>query len=62
LESETDRYLKMVQLDSKPVTIDKSTIVSRSSMHASPMPTFERVLGPEQLANLTAWLMTQRSL
>jgi len=61
LESETDRFLKMVQLDSRPVTIDKTTIASRSSTHSSPMPNYERVLSPQQVADLTAWLMTQRS-
>jgi len=61
LESETDGYLKMVQLDSEAVTIEKDMISSRSSSHSSAMPSYKRVLSAQQVADLTAWLMTLRS-
>ena len=59
-ESESDRTLYMVQLNGEAVAIDKSTIVSRRNIHQSPMPAFDRVLNPQDLADLAAWLMTQR--
>jgi hypothetical protein len=62
LESETDKFLKMVQLDAKPVSIDKSLIVSRQSVHSSPMPPYDMVVSAKQLADLVSWLMSQRSL
>ena len=62
LESETDKFLKIVQLDAKPVSIDKSLIVSRQSVHTSPMPSYNMALSAQQLADLVSWLMSQRSL
>ena len=61
LDSETESFLRMVQLDAQPVTIEKNNIASRTSMHSSPMPSYERVLSPQQLADLSAWLMEQTS-
>ena len=49
-ESESDRTLNMVQLSGEAVAIDKSTIVSRRNIHQSPMPAFDRVLNPQDLA------------
>ena len=39
-ESETDRTLRMVQLNGEAVAIDKSTISSRQNIHQSPMPAY----------------------
>ena len=61
-ESESDRTLNMVQLSGEAAAIDKSTIVSRRNIHQSPMPAFDRVLNPKDLADLAAWLMTQRGV
>ena len=61
-ESESDRTLNMVQLSGEAAAIDKSTIVSRRNIHQSPMPAFDRVLNPQDLADLAAWLMTQRGV
>ena len=61
-ESESDRTLNMVQLNGEAAAIDKSTIVSRRNIHQSPMPAFDRVLNPQDLADLAAWLMTQRGV
>ena len=61
-ESENDRTLRMVQLNGEAAAIDKSTISSRENIHQSPMPAFDRVLNPRDLADLVAWLTTQRAL
>jgi len=60
-EQENDRVVRLVQINGESVSIDKSTIVSRQSVHQSPMPPYERVFSPSQLADLTAWLMQQRT-
>jgi putative membrane-bound dehydrogenase-like protein len=62
LESETDRTLRMVQLNGEAVAIDKSTISSRQNIHQSPMPAYDRVLNPPDLADLVAWLLAQRAV
>lgn len=62
LESENDRSLNVVQLNGESVAIDRATITNRQSIHQSPMPAFDRVLAPAQLADLVAWLMAQRAL
>ena len=60
-ESETDRTLHMVQLNGDAVAIDRSTISSRRNIHQSPMPPYDGVLSPRDLADLVAWLMTGRA-
>lgn len=62
LDSETDRHLKIIQLDARAATIEKSSIISRRSAHVSPMPPYEEILSPQQLADLVAWLMSGASL
>lgn len=61
LSHETDRMLTLVQLSGETVSIDKSKIASRQSVHQSPMPAYDRVLNPNQVADLVSWLMAQRS-
>jgi putative heme-binding domain-containing protein len=56
-ESETDRTLRIVQLNGEPVAVEKSTITSRRSIHQSPMPPYEGVLNPRDVADLVTWLM-----
>lgn len=60
-ESETDRTLQMVQLNGESVAVEKSQIAERQSIHQSPMPSFESVLNPAQLADLVGWLMARRA-
>jgi len=60
-ESETDRTLRMVQLNGEAVAIDKSTISSRRNIHQSPMPPYDGVLSPRDVADLVTWLMKQRA-
>jgi putative membrane-bound dehydrogenase-like protein len=60
LQEETNRMLTLVQISGESVSIDKSTIASRQSVHRSPMPAYDRVFSPTQLADLVAWLMQQR--
>ena len=50
-EQENDRVVRLVQVNGEPVSIYKSTIVSRQSVHQSPMPSYERVFNPSQLAD-----------
>lgn len=61
-EAETDRTLRLVQLNGESVAIDRAAITSRQSIHESPMPAFDRVLTPAALADLVSWLMQQRTL
>jgi putative membrane-bound dehydrogenase-like protein len=61
-ESETDRTLNLVQLNGEAVAIEKSTIGSRRSIHESPMPPYDGVLNPRDLADLVAWLMARRAV
>ena len=56
-ESETHRTLKIVQLNGEAVAVEKSTIASRRSIHQSPMPPYDDVLNPRDVANLVTWLM-----
>jgi putative membrane-bound dehydrogenase-like protein len=59
-ESETDRTLHLVQLNGAAVAIERSTISSRRNIHQSPMPPYDGVLTPRDLADLVAWLMARR--
>jgi len=58
---ETDRSLTLVQMSGEAVSIDKSKIASRQSIHQSPMPAYDQVLTPVHVADLVSWLMQQRS-
>jgi putative membrane-bound dehydrogenase-like protein len=61
LSHENDRLLTIVQLSGETVSIEKSKITSRQSVHQSPMPAYDRVFDPGQVADLVSWLMQQRS-
>ena len=60
-ESETDRTLRMVQLNGETVAIEKSAIDSRRSIHQSPMPPYDGVLNPRDVADLVTWLMKRQT-
>jgi len=62
LAGETDKTLNLVQLNGEPLAIDKTTITSHESTHQSPMPPYEYVFTPSQLAELVAWLLEKREL
>ena len=60
-KEETNRSLVLVQMDSTPVSIDKTLISSRESLHASVMPPFGNTFSPQQMADVVAFLLAQRS-
>ena len=60
-KEETNRSLVLVQMDSSTVSIDKSTITSRESLHSSVMPPFGTTFSPQQMADVVAFLLAQRS-
>jgi putative heme-binding domain-containing protein len=61
LAEESDRVLTLTQPNAQRVTIEKSRIARRESLHRSIMPSFATVLAPEPMAELVAWLMSQRA-
>ena len=60
-KEETNRSLVLVQMDSTTVSIDKALITSRESLHASVMPPFGNTFSPQQMADVVAFLLAQRS-
>jgi putative heme-binding domain-containing protein len=60
-KEETNRSLALVQMDSSTVSIDKSLITSRESLHLSTMPPFGSTFSPQQMADVVAFLLAQRS-
>ncbi len=61
-QDETDQALTLVQLDAEPVNIAKTAITKRESAHLSVMPSFAGTLHPAQMADVTAYLMSQRTM
>ena len=61
-ESETDRTLRIVQLNGEAAAVEKSTITSRRSIHQSPMPPYDGVLNPRDTADLVTWLMRRSTM
>ena len=57
---ETDAAVTLLQTDGSLRTIATETIESRKRLKQSVMPTGYALLGAEQLADLTAWLLTLR--
>jgi len=55
-ESETDRTLRIVQLNGESVAVEKTAIASRRSIHQSPMPPYDGALNPRDVADLVTWL------
>ncbi len=60
-KEETNRMLTLAQMDGSSVSIEKASITHRESLHTSIMPPFGHVFSPQQMADLVAWLLAQRS-
>ncbi len=60
-KEETNRSLVLVQMDSTTVSIDKALITARESLHMSVMPPFGNAFSPQQMADVVAFLLAQRS-
>ena len=58
LKSETGGQLELVQPDLARVVVNKDDIEERQSQRVSAMPSFERLLTPQQVADITAWLLS----
>jgi putative heme-binding domain-containing protein len=58
LKEETDTALTLVQGSGQTVRIEKASITERRSLHSSSMPEYSRMLNPQQVADVVAWLMT----
>ena len=58
LKSETTGQLELVKPDLVRVVVKKDDIEERQSQRVSAMPSFERLLTPQQVADITAWLLS----
>ena len=61
LKEETGTALTLLQADGRQVVIPRGSIEERVSQKISPMPSFERLLTPRQVADLTAFLLSLKS-
>ena len=60
---ETGRSLKLIDSEGKPTTILKADIEERIGTKLSPMPAgFDKLMSAQQIADIVAWLMTQKSV
>lgn len=60
---ETGRSLKLVGTDGIVKTVDKADIEERVGTKVSPMPSgFDRTMSSQQIADIAAWLLTQKVL
>lgn len=60
VRGETDRELTIVETDGRPVELAIEDIARRKRVELSPMPDiFGQVLSPEEVADITAWLLRQ---
>lgn len=58
---ETGLSLKLINSDGVPITIQQKDIEERSGTKLSPMPAgFNKLLSAQQIADIVAWLMTQK--
>ena len=58
---ETGRFIKLAASDGSVTTIQKADIEERVGTKISPMPDgFAKMMTSQQIADLTAWLMTQK--
>lgn len=60
-KEETNRSLALVQMDGTTVAIEKALITARESLHTSIMPPFGNTFSPQQMADVVAFLLVQRS-
>lgn len=61
LRSETAQVLTLAQSDGTSVAVPAEQIELRSSQPISPMPAYDEVLKPQDVADLTAWLLAEHS-
>ena len=61
LKEETGTALTLLQADGRQVVIPRGSIEERVSQKISPMPSFERLLTPRQVADVTAFLLSLKS-
>ena len=60
---ETGRSLKLIDSEGKPTIILKADIEERIGTKLSPMPAgFDKLMSAQQIADVVAWLMTQKSV
>lgn len=60
---ETGRSLKLIDSEAKSTTILKADIEERVGTKISPMPAgFDKLMSAQQIADMVAWLMTQKSI
>lgn len=58
---ESGRSIKLVNSDAVATVIQKADIEERTGSKLSPMPNgFGKIMSPQQVADLTAWLLTQK--
>lgn len=60
LHSETKTALTLLQPDGKRIVVPRDQIEERIGQRISPMPSFEKLLSPQQVADITHWLVTRR--
>jgi len=53
---ETAILLTLMQPDGTTVAVPRADMVKLETLHVSPMPAFDRVLSPQQVADVVAWL------
>ena len=58
LKTETGTQLELVKPDLARVLVKKDDIEERQSQRVSAMPSFDRLLTPQQVADITAWLLS----
>ena len=58
LKTETGTQLELVNPDLARVLVKKDDIEERQSQRVSAMPSFDRLLTPQQVADITAWLLS----
>tara|TARA_Y100000588_G_scaffold359604_1_gene418751 strand:- start:2039 stop:2356 length:318 start_codon:yes stop_codon:yes gene_type:complete len=58
LKEETGATLTLLQPDGTELVVRKAVVDERVSQKISPMPSFERLLTPRQVADVTAFLMS----
>ncbi|HIM30494.1 MAG TPA: c-type cytochrome, partial [Planctomycetes bacterium] len=61
LLEETDYLLTLSQADGEKVRIAKKDIILHRTEAGSVMPSYAQVLSPQQVADITVWLLGQRS-
>jgi putative heme-binding domain-containing protein len=61
LVEETDSLLTLAQAAGPPLRIRKDRLTNRQSLHTSPMPSHAEALAPQDVADVVAFLLAQRS-